>query len=164
MPGEIHPFVLHFAVGLLLVAPLSDALGLLLHREGLLITGRWTTLMGTIAAVATVLSGLGAEATLPPHSAAGEALLNIHGALGWVTLLVWVPVAAWRAAVKGPLPIRARTLYLALAMAGGVILTAETLLGSAMVYRHGLGLSPAARAEPLAQTPASGRVKVEKGR
>ena len=163
MPGEIHPFVLHFAVGLLLIAPVSDALGLLLRREGLLVTGRWTTIMGAIAAIATVLSGLGAEATLPPHSAAGEALLNLHGALGYVTLLVWVPVAAWRAAVKGPLPIRARTLYLGVAMAGGVVLTAETLLGSAMVYRHGVGLSPAARAEPVQQAP-TGRVKVEKSR
>ena len=163
MPGEIHPFVLHFAVGLLLVAPVSDALGLLLRREALLVTGRWTTIMGAIAAIATALSGLGAEATLPPHSAAGEALLNLHGALGYVTLLVWVPVAAWRAAVKAPLPVRARTLYLALAMTGGVVLTVETLLGSAMVYRHGVGLSAAARAEPV-QPPAAGRVKVEKGR
>ncbi|MCA1827450.1 MAG: DUF2231 domain-containing protein [Myxococcales bacterium] len=156
MSGELHPFVLHFAVGLLLTAPLCDVVGLILRREPLLFAGRWMTLAGTFAAVLSAITGFGAEAGLGPHSAAGEALLNLHRALGIVMVLVWVPIAVWRGLSKLPLPLKARTIYLALAFSGAVILTVETALGGALVFRHGVGLSPAARAEPVA--PAVSRV------
>jgi uncharacterized membrane protein len=149
LSGELHPFVLHFAVGLLLMAPLCDVLGLLLRREPLLWAGRWNTLIGALAVVLSVFTGLGAEATLGPHSAAGDALLHLHRALGFVLLLIWLPVAAWRGFSRFPLPVRARTLYLAAAISGAAVLTVQTVLGGALVYRHGVGLSPAARAEPV---------------
>jgi uncharacterized membrane protein len=155
LSGELHPFVLHFAVALLLMAPLFDVVGLLLRREALLLAGRWNTLVGTAAGVLALLSGLGAQATLGPHSAAGEALLHLHRALGFVMMGVWVPVAGWRMASRLPLPLRARTLYLAAAISGAAILTVETVLGGALVYRHGVGLSPSARAEPLPRTSAT---------
>jgi uncharacterized membrane protein len=147
--GELHPFVLHFAVGLLLIAPLCDALGLLLRRETLLFAGRWSTIFGTVAGLFALVTGLGAEASLGPHSAAGDALLHVHGTLGYVMVAVWVPVAAWRSLSKLPLPLRARTIYLAGAFTGAALVLAETMLGTTLVYRHGVGLSAAARAEPL---------------
>ena len=156
MSGELHPFVLHFAVGLLLTAPIFDVLGLLLRREPLLHAGRWMTIAGTFAAVLSLATGFGAEAVLGAHSAAGESLLQFHEALGIVTVLVWLPVAAWRWLSRRPLPLRARTIYLAAAFSGAIVLTVETALGGAVVYRHGVGLSPAARAEPVA--PAVSRV------
>ena len=157
MSGELHPFVLHFAVGLLLTAPICDVLGLVLRREPLLFAGRWMTVTGTIAAVMSFITGLGAEASLGPHSAAGEALLHLHKALGIVMVLVWLPVAVWRVASKMPLPLKARTIYLAAAFSGAVILTVETALGGALVYRHGVGLSPSARAEPMVPPTARAR-------
>jgi len=141
--------VLHFAVGLLLIAPVFDVLGLVLRREALLLTGRWNTLIGSVAAVLSVLTGLTAEASLGPHSAAGEALLHIHKALGYVMLAAVVPVSFWRAASKHPLPLRARTIYLAGSFAAAAIVLAQAILGETLVYRHGVGLSAAARAEPV---------------
>lgn len=147
--GELHPFIVHFAVGLLLIAPIADIFGLLLRRETLLSTGRWTTLLGTGFAVLAVASGWGAEASLGAHSAAGEALLNLHEVLGYVAAGMWLPIAGWRAASKLALPLRARTLYLASSFAAAAVLMVETGFGGALVYRHGVGLSPAARAEPV---------------
>ena len=155
--AELHPFVLHFAVGLLLIAPVCDVFGLLLRREGLLYAGRWTTLLGTLAALLSVATGFGAEAGLGPHSDAGEALLHLHKALAYLVLAVWVPVAAWRGLSKLPLPLRARTFYLAAAFAGGVVLTVQAALGNALVYRHGVGLSASARAEPVVRPPSPPR-------
>ncbi|HET9754246.1 MAG TPA: DUF2231 domain-containing protein [Myxococcales bacterium] len=147
--GELHPFLVHFAIGLLLIAPVADVLGLLFRREALLDTGRWATLLGTLFAALALASGWSAEHGLGPHSAAGEALLRLHGRLGWVTLAAWLPVAGWRAASRLALPLRARTLYLAASFTAAAVLAAEAILGAALVYRHGVGLSPAARAEPL---------------
>jgi uncharacterized membrane protein len=153
VPAELHPFVLHFAVGLLVAAPACDAAGLILRRQGLLQAGRWNTLIGTVAAGLAVLSGIAARAELGPHSAAGEALLNLHNAFGYVMLVLWVPAAIWRAFSRPALPGRLRTIYLALAFSGAAACIAEALLGAALVYRHGVGLSPAARVEPLPRPP-----------
>jgi uncharacterized membrane protein len=153
VPPELHPFVLHFAVGLLVAAPACDAAGLLFRREGLLFAGRWNTLVGTLFAGLTVLSGIAAHAELGPHSAAGEALLNLHNVLGYGLLVFWVPAAVWRAFTRVAFPVRLRTLYLALSFAGASVCVAETLIGAALVYRHGVGLSPAARTEPLPRPP-----------
>ena len=158
--AELHPFVLHFAVALLLAAPLCDALGLLLRREPLLYAGRWNTLLGAGATALAVVTGLSAEAGLGPHSAAGEALLHLHKALGYVMLAVWVPIALWRGLSKLALPQRARTLYLTGAFVGAAIAMVEAGLGSALVYRHGVGLSPAARAEPTPHSTT--RIPVDK--
>src|SRR2546426_12240185 len=98
MPGgELHPFLVHFAVGLLLIAPVADVFGLLLRREALLYTGRWTTLLGTGFALLAVASGWGAEAGLGAHSAAGEAVLHLHVALGYVATVDRLHVAGWSA-------------------------------------------------------------------
>jgi uncharacterized membrane protein len=158
MPGgELHPFLVHFAVGLLLIAPIVDVFGLILRREALLYTGRWTTLLGTGFALLAVASGWGAEAGLTAHSAAGEALLHLHEALGYVATGIWLPVAVWRAVSKLALPLRARTLYLAVTFAAASVMMVEAFLGGALVYRHGVGLSPAARAEPVVRAPARER-------
>lgn len=146
--GQLHPFVLHFAVGLLLAAVGCDALGLVLRREGLLIAGRWNTLFGAGAAVASVLTGLLAAATIEPFAPAGAPLLQLHRAFGILLLVVWVPLAGWRAASKVALPLRLRTVYLTLAFTGAAMVLAQAGLGSTMVYRHGVGLSSSARATP----------------
>lgn len=148
-PASLHPFVLHYAIALLVVGPALDMAGLLLRRESLLAAGRWNTILGAAALLLTVLSGLSAKASLGAHSAAGASLLALHQALGLLALAVWIPVAVWRIASKLALPLRARTIYLSLAFAGAALLLIQAALGSALVYWHGVGLSPQARAEPL---------------
>jgi uncharacterized membrane protein len=153
VPGELHPFLSHFAVALLVFGPACDALGVALRRDSLLQAGRWNTLVGAVSAAVALASGLAARAALGPHGPAGEALLNLHGGLAWVLAAAWAPVALWRALAKPPLPTRMRTAYLALAFTGAIACVGDGLLGSALVYRHGMGLSPAARAEPLPRPP-----------
>jgi uncharacterized membrane protein len=149
--GELHPFIIHFTVALLLVAATCDMLGLLLRRETLLQAGRWNTLIGAGFAILGALSGFAAEKSLGGHSSAGAALLELHRGLGIVIAIVWVPVGAWRAGSKMALPLRLRTLYLTAAFTGAALVLVESVLGTALVYRHGVGLSESARAVPMAQ-------------
>jgi len=149
LAGELHSLVLHFAVGLLLTSSLCDVLGLLLRREQLLIAGKWMTIFGALAAAAAVGTGLWAKNNLGAHSAAGEALLHLHQALGFVVAALWLPLALWRSLARPALPLKLRTIYLACAFAGAALVISETGLGTSIVYEHGLGLSPAARAEPM---------------
>jgi uncharacterized membrane protein len=146
--GQLHPFVLHFAVALLLGAVGCDVLGLLLRREALLLAGRWNTVFGAGAAALAVLTGLLAAATIEPFAPAGAPLLQLHRALGVVLLAVWAPLAVWRGLAKVALPLRFRTVYLTGAFVGAALVLVQAGLGSAMVYRHGVGLSASARLLP----------------
>ncbi len=148
MLGQLHPIAVHFAVALLLVAPACDALGMVLRREALLLTGRWNTLFGAGAAVVAVLTGLAAQSGAE-HGGAGVPLLQLHRALGLLLAAVWVPLAVWRGAVsRVSLPIRLRTLYLTASFVGAAMVLVQAGLGSTLVYRHGVGLSPSARTRP----------------
>ena len=149
MPPELHPVLLHFAIALLVTGPAFDLFGLLLRREALLVAGRWNTVAGAGILILVTISGLAAEASLGPHSAAGAALLSLHKGLGFSLLVVWLPVAVWRAVSKHVIPVRLRTLYLTASYLGAALIIVQAALGSALVYRHGVGLSAAARAEPM---------------
>jgi uncharacterized membrane protein len=159
LASELHPFVVHFAVGLLLTAPICDVIGLLLRREPLLLAGKWMTIIGAIAAVLSMFTGIWAHDSLGAHSAAGEALLHLHQALGFVVAALSGPLALWRIFVKPALPLRLRTVYLAFMFANGVAVTVEATLGTTIVYAHGLGLSPSARSEPRVPAAAPATVK-----
>jgi len=153
--SALHPLIIHFAIALLLIGPAMDTLGLLLRREGLLIAGRWNVLVGAVMLLFAEATGFGAQAGLGPHSPAGEALLNLHAGLGYLCMAIWLPVAVWRGASKQLLPLRLRTLYLVLSFTGATLVLAQAGLGAALIYRHGVGLSPAARAEPMIHQPAA---------
>ena len=150
MPPELHPVLLHFAIALLVTGPAFDLFGLLLKREALLVAGRWNTVVGAAVLVLVTLSGLAAEASLGPHSPAGAALLSLHQGMGFSLLALWLPIAVWRTFSKHLLPLRLRTLYLSASYLGAALIVFQAVLGSALVYRHGVGLSAAARAEPMA--------------
>jgi uncharacterized membrane protein len=153
--GQLHPFALHFAVALLLLAPACDSLGLVLRREALLQAGRWNTLIGAGSAVLAVLTGLAAEGAIEPFSRAGAPLLQLHKALGLLLLAIWLPLALWRGLSRVLVPLRLRTLYLALSFIGAAAILVQSGLGSAMVYRHGVGLSASARVAPNTRGPRS---------
>jgi uncharacterized membrane protein len=149
VPPELHALIIHFALALLATAPLFDLFGLLLRREALLAAGRWNTWAGTLSLLLAVGSGLAAESALGPYSPAGVPLLSLHGALGYTLVPIWLAAAVWRRVSRGPIPVRFRTLYLALTYVGAVLVFAEGGLGSMLVYRHGVGLSASARAQPV---------------
>ena len=149
MPPELHPVLLHFAIALLVTGPAFDLAGLLLRREALLVAGRWNTLVGAAVLLLVTASGLAAEASLGPHSDAGSALLSLHHGLGLALPLLWVPAAIWRAVSEHLLPVRLRTLYLTASYVGAALIISQAALGSWMVYRHGVGLTAAARAQPM---------------
>src|SRR5205085_10464749 len=78
VPGELHPFLSHFAAALPLIGPARDAFGVALRRDSLLHAGRWNTPLGAACAAAALASGLGARAALGSHGPAEEAHLDRH--------------------------------------------------------------------------------------
>lgn len=150
----LHPSIIHFAIGLIFAAVVLDVIALIRFNESMQHAGYWNTLLGAVAALAAVLTGLGAQAQLGPHSSTGESLLQFHKLCGIATATGAVLMAGARLYMKGLVLPRTRTAYLTVAfmtltfalMAGG--------FGGSLVYRYGLGIGPdAARAVIDAQPP-----------
>lgn len=138
----IHPTVVHFAIGLLLAGLAFDVVGLLRINEKLLFAGFWNTIVGAVAVVIAVITGLSAEAQLGPHSKIGDSLLSFHKLFGLVELVVVAALVAGRVAMKGYIWPKARIPYLTLAFLAASIIGITGIFGGVLVYAYGIGLPP----------------------
>lgn len=135
-----HTVVVDFAVALLTTSVVCDLLASTVEEEDLRVVASWTLIFGTLAAAFAVLSGYAAHGAAAPTGAAETAVIR-HRFGGWVVLLTFTPLAAWRLAAGGQLPERARSLYWCLALLGLGALTVTAYLGGNAVFRHGVGVS-----------------------
>ena len=138
----IHPIVVHFVIGLLLLGTLFDVIGALRKSERFLFAGFCNVLAAAICAIVAVASGLLAEANLGAHSNIGNALLGFHKTFAIVVMLLTIALAGWRLAMRGGLHHKMRTIYLAIAFTACALLFFTGGIGGVLVYWYGLGLPP----------------------
>lgn len=138
----LHPTVVHFAIGLTFAAVLFDVLAIWRQSEKLLWAGYWNTVLGGAAAVIAVATGYLATTSLDVREGVGGALLPFHEIAAWVATLLAVALAAWRLAAGGRLRAKLRTLYLATAFLTAALIFVTGLVGGALVYAYGMGITP----------------------
>lgn len=151
----LHPTVVHFAIGLTFAAVLFDVLALWRRSEKLLWAGYWNTVAGAAAAVVAVVTGYLATSGLEAQEGVGGALLPFHEIAAWVATLLAVGLAAWRLASGGRLRVKLRTLYLATAFLTAALIFVTGLVGGALVYAYGMGITPDAAKRVLDPQPQS---------
>ncbi len=163
----LHPLIIHFPVGLLLVAPLLAVLGALWkkHAFGLLLAALVLMALGTAAAYVAVESGE-AAAELADRSPEINPVLSHHQHLADRTRLVFTGLTVLFAVLlflplvlkremKRPLALASYAVFLAL-YAGGALLLANTAHnGGRLVHEFGVrSFMPPAQQAP---TPTSGQ-------
>ncbi|WP_044563583.1 DUF2231 domain-containing protein [Azospirillum sp. B4] len=137
-----HPAVVHFAVALPLLTFLFFMAASVRHKTGwapaLTTAARWSLCLGTVAALAAILTGQRAMTTSAMDLAGHE---NVHIHLTWAyrtaAVLAIASLGAWldRKRAVGAHPL------LLLCVAGGMGLVAITgWYGAENVYRHGIGV------------------------
>jgi uncharacterized membrane protein len=137
-----HPVFVHFAIGLLISSTLFFVAGLVAGGRAigprLTVAGRWNLVVGVLAAVVAVATGLHAADTVV-HDEPSHANMTIHmrWAIGTLIIFGLAAAAAWvdRARAAG-----AATPLLALLLAGAAAITVTGWFGGENVYRHGLGV------------------------
>jgi len=143
MDARVHPYVVHFAVGLLLTGVVLFAVGTAFrHRAwspGLLQAARWNLWMGAGCALASIGTGFLDYLSNPCDVAAVEAtvLHRRSGAVTWWSSLV-AGIAAYRTRHRAPGPVLMAWLLLVAAAA----FTAMKL-GTDLTYGRGLGVARA---------------------
>ena len=115
---NVHPLVVHFPLAFLGGAALLYGLAWVTGRDSLATIGLWLLILGTIAAVTAVATGLWAEDGVMVAPSVRAELLEQHERLMLMTLGLSVALAAW-ALVARPLPARGRAVFLILFLVRG---------------------------------------------
>lgn len=136
---RLHAALNDLPAALLIAAVLFDLLGAATRREGLRIASFWTLMLGTLGAVAAVVSGLQAE----EHIAHGEAvhrIMETHERLALITAGIFGVLALWRLIREARMGRTERALALALGLGGAGVLAATGVYGGKMVFEHAAGV------------------------
>lgn len=144
MPN-LHPLVVHFPIALLIVGFLFDVFGLLLRKDWAKRAGAALIVLGSLGALAAMLSGSAAEETVEASlSEAGERVLEAHEALGQGTAYAWLAIAALRVLIATPLLKKGQSVawgaYVLGAMAGLAMIALTAYRGGELVYTYGGGV------------------------
>lgn len=143
MTEPIHPYVVHFAVGLIVTGVVLFCVATASRRRpwsaGLLSAARWNLWIGAGCALASIGSGFVDYIAIPCDAAAIEAtvLHRRSGAVTWWSALI-AGIAVYRTRQRPPGPLLLGWLVLVAAAA-----CTATWLGTGLTYGHGLGVERA---------------------
>jgi len=141
----IHPIVVHFVIAMGLVAFLFDVIGLVARRPALFEVSFWNLLLATVAIFVAIIFGE-IEAGLANPYGASRDLLNWHSTLGWSLAGVLSVLSGWRYVIRSRDP---RTLPPVFLVGGGLLallILAQMVLGSSLVWTYGLHTVPVVQA------------------
>jgi len=136
---NIHPLFVHFPIALLLTSFACFLLGTLFKKDELLITGKWALYFGTLAAAATVLTGLQAERGVS-HGGGTHEMMFVHKYIGFVVLGLSLILTLWINRSKAPIPAKGRIGFLIGSALLALIVTQGADLGGRMVFLNGVGV------------------------
>lgn len=136
----IHPMVVHFPIALLITSVAFDFLAMRWRHKSFQDAGFYTLIAGLLGAAVAVLTGAMAE-EVAEDKGIPESVLEIHEALGYATLLFFIGLLALRLLMRWKLIKEIPALYLAMGVAGIMILSAAGYFGGSLVYDFGAGVS-----------------------
>jgi uncharacterized membrane protein len=158
---QLHPFVDHFTVGLILIGILTDLVAsVFAARVWLRYMALSLMIVGALAAAGSnVTGGWEAGRVWDSVSGPGKDVLRRHAQIGDILPWVFGGLALWRLGVQFVGFIAgSRPLYLVFAIVGGAAIVYQGHLGARMVYDYGIGTAfltsgQAASPSPLPLSP-----------
>ena len=140
---NLHPFIVHFPLALLILSALSDTVGILGRREQALKMGYVLLLLGTLGAIGGALSGQSAAEAAAAIPGVGQDL-DEHEDLG--TAVVWVAIALTLTRThlvhRKQFTGTTRVIYLLFALGVAGLVSASGYTGGHLVYKYGAGTQP----------------------
>jgi uncharacterized membrane protein len=137
----LHPFVVHFPIALLTFCLLFELAAWFGRRPALSQIGWWLQFIGTLGVIASVLSGVVAEAS------GGTALLRAaetferHEQLAFGVSVVFAVLIFFRFSSHRKLPPGWPRLYLGVLAVTVALLLATGWLGGELVFTYGVGVT-----------------------
>lgn len=143
MTSQLHPYIVHFSVGLILFGVvlfyIGAAAGSRPWAANILVTARWNLWIGAAFALASIASGFVdyLAAQCDAEAIAATVLHRRSGAVTWWSSL-FAGIAIYRTRTRPPGPL----LLAWLLLVGAAAITA-TMLGTGLTYDRGVGVAGA---------------------
>ncbi len=138
---DFHPFVVHFAIGLLCTSVLLDVLSFMTERQYLQMPAWWNLFFGFLAILFAVFTGLYAKTNgYVPESA--ESLVTYHQYFGMAGAVLFTVLFIWRANWRNTIPSDKAPTYLIVAILGTIMVLITGFLGGQLVFQHGVNVRP----------------------
>lgn len=138
MPN-LHPLIVHFPIALLMTSVALDWTHHLWPRFNLERGALITHLLGWVASLFTVATGLLAARSLSVEGPAVSALAS-HRALGLAVVVVFGLLGVCRLRNPNPSP-RLRIVHFLVQIAGLALVAASGYMGGELVFTYGLGVA-----------------------
>ena len=135
---NIHPLVIHFPIGFLVGAALFYFGAWVFKKEDWSQTGFWVLIVGTLALLIAVATGLYAEDGVMVALSLREHLLKPHKLIMLGTLGISVILTVW-AVVARPFPKKGRLVFLFLLAVMVGLMTVGADYGGRLVYDYNAG-------------------------
>jgi uncharacterized membrane protein len=132
----LHPLVVHFGLALVIVSVLLDLGAWIARKPALHATAAVNLLIGAIAVIAAVATGMMAEVQLTISHEVHQ-VLDTHKLLAFCALAGVVVLTGWRLRLGGRFPHRGAVMYLALGLLTATLTAAAGHRGAEMVFVHG---------------------------
>ena len=131
--ANLHGGSTHFPIALMIASILFDGLAYVLNRDALKrdlhAAGFYTLLLGALASLVGVLSGL----VITAWKFFGEGLLAKHHDFVWPAFGLMIGLAVWRLVVRGEASRIAFGLYLVVALVTAVLMTISGYYGGELL-------------------------------
>jgi uncharacterized membrane protein len=140
---ELHPVVVHFAIGLVLISIVFDIFAILTGRKSLEDAAIWTIVFGTIAVIVAAVTGiaeakeLSKEGAIPPKAIS---LLKTHRNIGLLLMLIVPMLAGLRIFAHVKKESFLKIVYIVIAVIIALALAYQGNIGGKLVYKYGLGI------------------------
>jgi len=118
------------------VSVLFDVLAVTTDRPYLQTVGWWNLLLGFLAVLFAVITGLYAKNSAI-FTEGVEAVLGYHQYFGIATASVFTVLFIWRSNMNRVIRERWQTLYLSVAIIGTILVLTTGFLGGQLVFEHG---------------------------
>ena len=138
---KLHPAIVHFPIALISVAAIFAVLSLFIYKDLFKKIAFWNLLIGTIGALAAVVTGL-MELKHLVHDDAIHIILEKHEFTGFGILILSITLLTWHWIRKnkfGKKEYNAWVLFLVLGLA---LVIYQGYLGGRMVFEKGAGVEP----------------------
>jgi len=134
-----HPILVHFPIVLWLAALLFQLLAVVRASDEMQRTAARMLCLGTLAAVATILSGWAAENSIPPGEA--QRALGVHETLMLVTSSLALALCLFAFFARKNFTAQLRKVMLAGLVILAVLLTIGADRGAELVYGYGAAVN-----------------------
>src|SRR5687768_5091426 len=138
---KLHPAIVHFPVALISIAALFAVLSLFRKKEFFKEVAFWNLLIGTLGALAAVLTGL-MELKGLVHDDAIHSILEKHEFTGFAILILSLTLSAWFWLRRNKFSNNEYKGWVVSLLLGLAMVTYQGYLGGRMVFEKGAGVKP----------------------